>query len=180
MNPRYKLSELQEFFLNKNLTQKIQIKIKLKLILEMKMNNKSIRVMWKKYFIWNSTMRAFANEVSDYDNFCQNVLEESQFHPTRQDDVKNLIKEYIFDQRGGVTAKKIRDLVINTLGKAISLHKICWYLKQNLKLSFKKRWPRPTNIVSNRVSLLRILYTIRLAKTLNDKILIINVDESSF
>ena len=125
-------------------------------------------------------MRAFVNEVSDYDNFCQNVLEEAQSHPTRQDDVKNWIKEYICDQRGGVTAKKIRDHVIYTLGKVISLHKIRRYWKQNLKLSFKKGWPRPTNIDSNRVLLLRILYTIRLVKTLNDKILIINVDESSF
>ena len=178
--PGYKFSELQEFFLNKKLHQKIPVEIKLKLILEMKMNNKSIKEMWKKYFIWSSTMKLIMNEVSDYDNFCNKVLEEEQSHLTRQEDVKIWIRRYICDQRGGVTAKKIKDHVIKTLGKTISLSEIRWYLKQNLNLSFKKGWPRPADIDNNKISLLRILYTIRLAKAINNKILTINVDESSF
>ena len=159
-------------FWTKSWEKKLQLKLSWSLFLRWKWITNPLGRCERNIFVWNSTMRAIVSEISDCDNFCQNVLEEAQYHPTRQDDVKNWIKEYICDKRRGVTAKKIRDHVINTLSKAISLHEIRRYLKQKLKLSFKKGRSRPTNIDRNRASLLGILYTIRLAKTLNDKILI--------
>ena len=44
--------------------------------------------MWNNYFIWSSTMKSITDLASDYDNFCQKVYEEKQYHPTRQKDVK--------------------------------------------------------------------------------------------
>ena len=63
----------------------------------------------------------------------------------------------------------------------ISWYKIREYLKKkNERLSYKKGWARRIDLNKNRLSYLRILYSIRLAKQLNEDILIINVDEVNF
>ena len=65
---------------------------------------------------------------------------------------------------------------------------ICWYFlvqdkgifEEDHKIELLKGWARRIDINKNRLSYLRILYSIRLAKQLNEDILIINVDEVNF
>ena len=79
-----------------------------------------------------------------------------------------------------ITIKKIKAHVLNEWGANIPWHQLRRYLKQQKKLSYKKGWARRIDLDQNRLSYLRILYSIRLAKQLNEKILLINIDEVNF
>ena len=62
--------------------------------------------------------------------------------------------------------------------------KILWYqirryLKSLVKLSYKKGCTRRVNINQNKLSFNRILYTIQIAKQMNEDILMINIEEVS-
>ena len=61
-----------------------------------------------------------------------------------------------------------------------TLEKVKWYLKEEKNLSYKKGLVRRIDLDKNRLSYLRILYTICLVKQLNEDILMINIDEVSF
>ena len=53
-------------------------------------------------------------------------------------------------------------------------------MRQQKNLSYKKDWARRFDLDQNRLSYLRILYSVRLTKQLNENILLINIDEVSF
>ena len=125
----------------------------------MKINKRSIIEMWNKYFIWSSTIKSITDEVSEYDKFLSKVFEEQQYHPTRQEDVKNWIMGYICNQRGRIRAKKIKDHVLIVLGKTIWLNEIRWYFKTKFNLSFKKGWQISINIDSKRIFIFLKSYT---------------------
>ena len=59
-------------------------------------------------------------------------------------------------------------------------HHVRKCLKHTKKLSFKKGSARRIGLNKNRLSCLRILYSIRLIKRLNEDVLMINIDEVSF
>ena len=62
--------------------------------------------------------------------------------------------------------------------------KILWYqirryLKSLVKLSYKKGCMRRVNINQNKLSFNRILYSIQIAKQMNEDVLMINIEEVS-
>ena len=62
----------------------------------------------------------------------------------------------------------------------IPWHQIRRYLKQSNGLSFKKGSTRRVDLDLNRLSYLRILYSIRFTKQINKEVLMINIDEVNF
>ena len=69
---------------------------------------------------------------------------------------------------------------MNELGIDLTWHQVRWYLKEQKNLSYKKGWVLRIDLDKNWLSYLRILYSIRLVKQLNEDILMINIDEVSF
>ena len=79
-----------------------------------------------------------------------------------------------------ITIKQIRSNVLKNLGVDLPWHQVRKHLKETKKLSYKKGSTRRIDLDRNRLSYLRILYSIRLAKQLKEQILLINIDEVSF
>lgn len=48
-----------------------------------------------------------------------------------------------------------------------------------MKLSYKKGWKRRIDIDKNKLSYIRYLYSIRMAKHINEDFLMVNIDETS-
>ena len=93
-----------------------------------------------------------------------------------------IIKEIAYrvkSHKEGVTIKKVRSHLKDKLSISISWYQIRRYLKSLVKLSYMKGCARRVNINQNKLSFIRILYSIRIAKQMNEDVLMINIDEVS-
>ena len=176
----FEFSDLQEFFINKKRWQRISPVIKLKLVLHMKSQDLSVKEIWRLYFLKSSEVKAILEEVSDYHNFRRKIFWDIYSHPLKRVDVREWVKEWLIQHQGGVTAKIIQDFINEKLQVKPTLFAIRSFLKKDLRLSYKKGCPRPANIQSNKISLLRILYSIRFSRVIRSEFLLINIDESTF
>ena len=93
--------------------------------------------------------------------------------------VRKIFSDWINSNKDGITIKKIRAYLIDKLDINIPPHQVRRYLKTVMKLSYKKRCIRRVDIDQNRLSYIRILYSIRIAKQMNENILMVNIDETS-
>ena len=93
--------------------------------------------------------------------------------------VRKILSDWIKSNKDGITIKKIRAYLIDKLDINIPSHQIRRYLKTVMKLSYKKGCTRRVDIDQNRLSYIRILYSIRITKQMNENILMVNIDETS-
>ena len=98
----------------------------------------------------------------------------------KQMHVRKILSDWINSNKDGITIKKIRAYLIDKLDINIPSHQIRRYSKTVMKLSYKKGCTRRVDIDQNRLSYIRILYSIQIAKQMNENILMVNIDETSF
>ena len=91
----------------------------------------------------------------------------------------NLIKEYILKTTTTVTAKEITNHINLVQQKSYSTKYIRSFMKDQVRLSFKRVKPRPSNIDFERLNLIRSLFAVKFSKLITRETLIINIDESS-
>ena len=75
--------------------------------------------------------------------------------------------------------KDVARYVNKELNKALPEYFIRNFMKNYMRLSYKKVKPRPKNIDFDKLNSVRLLFTYKTAKLLNETTLIINLDQSS-
>ena len=90
-----------------------------------------------------------------------------------------MIKKCILNVRSTTTAKEVTDNVNGELNTSYSANFIRGLMKSKSNLSFKRVKSRPNYIDMDRVKFIRSLFSIKFAKIVTRKALLINVDESS-
>ena len=171
--------KLMKFFCSRKKNERIPDRYKNLIVLDMKQNNLSIAQASKKYFLSSTTLRFIINEVEDYKTFANSVIERRKYRKIEQHHVQNEIKMQVQLSKEGISAKKIQQVIKKKLNVKISLCSIRRYLREGLSLSYKKGWKRRMDIDQTRLKHLRVLYTIRLTKMINQDTLLINIDETS-
>ena len=86
---------------------------------------------------------------------------------------------WISSHQDGITIKKLKNYLVEKLGIDIPWYQIRLYFKTKMKLSYKIGCKRRIDIDQNRLSYVRLLYSIRMAKLINEDILMVNIDETS-
>ena len=90
-----------------------------------------------------------------------------------------LINKCIRNFKSTLTAKEITNKVNDELNTSYSANIIRSIMKNDANLSFKRVKSRPNSIDLNRINSIRNLFSIKFAKIVTEKTLIINIDESS-
>ena len=93
--------------------------------------------------------------------------------------IVKLIKKCIQNVRSTTTAKEVIDKVNGELNTSYSVNFIRGLMKNKANLSFKRVKSRPNSIDMDRIKSIRSLFSIKFAKIVTWKTLLINVDESS-
>ena len=169
-----------EFYEKRKKNSRIPDTHKIRLVLDAKKNLLSINQICAKYFIGYSTARSILKEITDYRHFL--IYQEARLKDRKLEQlhVKKIIDEFLWSSRDALTIKKIRSHVMERWGANLPWHQVRNYLRRDKSLSFKKGSKRTINIDSNRLSYLRILYSIRLSKQIDENVLLINIDGVNF
>ena len=78
-----------------------------------------------------------------------------------------------------LTTKEITEYANSSLNTCYSVGFIRKFIKLDLKLTYKRVKSRPNNVSLLKIDSIRRLYSIKLSKSISDKTLLINIDESS-
>ena len=90
-----------------------------------------------------------------------------------------MINKCIRNFKSTLTAKEIANKVNDELNTSYSVNIIRSIMKNDANLSFKRVKSRPNSIDLNRINSIRNLSSIKFAKIVTEKTLLINIDESS-
>ena len=172
--------KIWQFFINRKKNSRIPDEFKVRLVLDMKKNSLTLSEIWRKYFLCYSTARIILKEVTQDPSFVLNSEARYSRRRLEQPYIKKSIDNLLGSSKSLITIKKIRAHIMKEWSADLSWHKVREYLRKTKRLSFKKGWTRRVDLDRNRLSYLRILYSIRLTKQLNKDILIINIDEVNF
>ena len=93
--------------------------------------------------------------------------------------VQKWIKEYIERESAWFTSLDVRNYVKEKIGVSVPPHQIRLHLKTVHNLSFKKGSSRPINSNTERITLLKQLYRIKLSKELQEVKILVNMNEST-
>ena len=93
--------------------------------------------------------------------------------------IRKEIAYWAISLKEGVTIKIVRSHLKDMLSFKISWYQIRRYLKSLVKLSYKKGCTRLVDINQNKLSFIRISYSIQIAKQMNEDVLMINIEEVS-
>ena len=141
--------------------------------------NESLNKISQQIGVWNSTIRRIIIE------FSTNVKRSEIYSKIRWrrlielEQISKIIFNYVLNLIGWFTAKNVQDNIKNDLSVMKPLHQIRNHLKLKKCLSYKKGNPRPININTDRVKLLRKLFWVKKADKLPEIKFLINIDESS-
>ena len=164
---REKNDETIQFYAERKKNSRIPDKHKIRLVMDAKKNSLSIFQIWRKYFIGYSTAKSILKEVTDYQNFP--LYQESKLNQRKLErlHIKKSIDEFLWTTRDAITIRKIRAHVMKKWRVDIPWHQVRKYLREKKLLSFKKGCGRRIDLDQNRLSYLRILYSILLSKQIN-------------
>ena len=89
------------------------------------------------------------------------------------------IEEYTLNAKSTITAKEVTAAVNKALNTSYSVCFVRKIMKSEANLSFKRVKSRPRNIDLLKISATRNLFAIKFSKIISEKLLLINIDESS-
>ena len=95
---------------------------------------------------------------------------------------KNLIKtigKLVFGSKATLNAKEVTNNINKELSTSYSANFVRNVMKNDIKLTFKRVKSRPISIDLDRIYFIRWFFSIMLSKIVSDKVLLINIDESS-
>ena len=93
---------------------------------------------------------------------------------------KKVINNYISSQKDSFTIGDIRKAIISESNEEIKNHIIRKYLKETLNMSNRRCTNKSTNVDVPKLSILRMLFSFRIGKHINESTLIISIDETTF
>ena len=94
--------------------------------------------------------------------------------------LKKVINNYISSQKDSFTIGDIRKAIISESNEEIKNHIIRKYLKETLNMSYRRCTNKSTNVDVPKLSILRMLFSFRIGKHINESTLMISVDETTF
>ena len=152
---------------------------KIRLVRDSLKNSLSINQLWEKYYIGYTSARSIINEVMNAQEYAQAMEKRMGRQRLNQTYIRKTILNWISSHQDGITIKKLRNYLVEKLGIDIPWYQIRRYFKTVMKLSYKKGCKRRIDIDQNRLSYVRLLYSIRMAKHINEDILMVNIDKTS-
>ena len=93
---------------------------------------------------------------------------------------KKVINNYISSQKDSFTIGDIRKAIISESNEEIKNHIISKYLKETLNMSYRRCTNKSTNVDVPKLSILRMLFSFRIGKHINESTLMISIDETTF
>ena len=126
------------------------------------------------YSVLNKIKRSSLDDLNKYSK--RNITKVSD---SKEKIIVKLIKKCIQSVRSTTTAKEVTDKVNGKLNTSYSVNFIRGLMKNKANLSFKRVKSRPNSIDMDRIKSIRSLFSIKFAKIVTWKTLLINVDESS-
>ena len=98
---------------------------------------------------------------------------------SRKKELIKFIEEYALNAKSTITAKEVTVAIKKVLNASYSVSIIRKIMKNGVNLSFKKVKSRPRNIDLLKIKATRNLFAIKFSKIISEKLLLINIDESS-
>ena len=126
------------------------------------------------YSVLNKIKRSSLNLLEKWDK--KNI---TKLSCGKIETVVKLINKCIRNFKSTLAAKEITNKVNDELNTSYSANIIRSIMKNNANLSFKRVKSRPNSIDLNRINSIRNLFSIKFAKIVTEKTLLINIDESS-
>ena len=93
--------------------------------------------------------------------------------------LKKSIGEYLIITQHAFNVQDVTDYVNSELTESFPSYFIQKFMKSSMRLTYKKVKPRPNNINLCKLEMIRVLFSIKITKLLNDSTLVINMDQSS-
>ena len=103
----------------------------------------------------------------------------TKIYGTKKQRLIKWLDEYIKTNRTTFTSKEVIKLIRFELNTEYSEAIIRKFMKNQMKMSFKRVKSRPTSVNLNKIKLIKSLFVVKLSKEITMKTLLINVDESS-
>ena len=93
--------------------------------------------------------------------------------------LKKSIKKYLLSTHHTFFAKDVAAFVAKDLTIQYPTYFIRSFMKNQMRLSYKKIKPRPNNVDLTKLYFIRSLFAVKLAQSLTEETLLINLDQSS-
>ena len=93
--------------------------------------------------------------------------------------LKKWIEDYIINTHYTFNAKDVTNFVNKELSKTYPVSFIRNFMRVEMKLTYKRVKPRPNNVDLSKLNWIRKLFSVKIAKSLSETTLVINMDQSS-
>ena len=137
-----------------------------------------VKEISKAYSVSSSILNRI-KRTDDHSLDNNRVRDLTKIYGSQKQRLSKLIIEHINKTDTTLTAKEITEYANSSLNACYSVGFIRKFMKLDLKLTFKRVKSRPNNVNLLKIDSIRRLYSIKLSKSISDKTLLINIDESS-
>ena len=147
---------------------------------EVKVRNNNKNEIAMKYKLSDTTIESIMREFSLHFHIPKLEDFKKSNRIMYSPEIQKFISEFIKHNHEPFSSKDVIKAVRKDLEISLESHHLIKYMKENMNLSFKKETSRPSNLNRERQLIFKWLFCIRIAKRISDKMILINIDESSF
>ena len=172
-------SQLQDRIKEKKKYGRLTDSEKLFIVKEVKLKKRDKKELSKILKVSYSTIRRVTAEMWSEGSKSSKWFDPVRYTKKITKRTQEKIKHFIFDRKFWVTAPQIAHFIKKNTNQEIAQNAIRRYLREDLRFSYKKGTPKPWSIDLDKLRAGRIWYSSELTKQVNQRTLLVNIDETS-
>ena len=171
-------NDIEQFFVERNTNQKLTSKQIKFIAIKIETSGLTITQLSREYKLSKPLLYQIkAMSKRDFKRRLEQPI--NQVYWAEKQCIIECIRDFISRRSTPYNVKDLRNYVFHNMGKYYGYRIIYSVMKNCLNLSYKRCKPRPTSIDLEIIKSKRMLFWVKLSKTLANKTLIANIDEST-